>query len=151
MITNTAPYWEHHPAYNPASVQEIVAWAVAQIKEHGIEAVAASGNSGLAIAGAIGYAAQIPVFAVRKPGDKHSQTTGYAPNGPVARWAFVDDLIESGSTFDRVRKAVHAEALTTSAVPSLILLYCTMYDKNTTYHLRVDGGAVPLVVFPWRA
>lgn len=129
-------------AFNPAESQQIVAWAVDAIKAHNIQAIAGRGLSGLVIAGAIGHAAQIPVFAVRQDGE-HAHTdrmvSGMAPDGPVERWAFIDDLIETGRTLMRTRTAIHNAGLTTSSIPSLVLLYG---DWNRTAVVDVDGHGV---------
>lgn len=136
-------YYER--AFNPAESQEIVAWAVKHIREHQIQAIAGRGLSGLVIAGAIGFAANVPVFAVRQDGE-HAHTdrlvSGVAPEGPVERWAFVDDLIESGKTLHRTRTQVHAAGLTTTAVPSLVLLYGWW---NKTQVIEIDGVSVPQI------
>ena len=138
------PYYSRR-AFKPADVQKIVAWAVAQIQLHGIEALAACGHSGLLVAGAIGHAAKIPVFAVRKPDDRHydDPVNGVAEN-PVARWAFVDDLIETGGTFDRTRKLVYESGLTTTAVPTVNLLYGWPHEPYRV----VDLVPVPQLYFP---
>jgi adenine/guanine phosphoribosyltransferase-like PRPP-binding protein len=145
-ITAAGPSY-HRRAFDPATSQQIVAWAVEKIREHGIQAVAATGLSGLVIAGAIGHAAGIPVFAVRKHGDpSHSseKASGVAPHGPVERWVFVDDLIESGATLRRVRDALYETNLAARRTPSLILLYG---DWNSSGHQDVGDIQVPQYVF----
>jgi adenine/guanine phosphoribosyltransferase-like PRPP-binding protein len=139
----------HTPAYDTFGAQHIVAWAVQLIQQHGIQAIAARGLSGLVIAGAIGYAAKVPVFAVRNERDGgHSTTsaTGVTPFGvAVERWAFVDDLIETGRTLNTVRRELYAAGLTTTAIPSLILLYS---DWNATEMHTVAGVEVPQLRYP---
>lgn len=142
MATVTAVPSYYERAFNPAEVQKIVAWAVEQLKAHNIQAIAARGLSGLVIAGAIGHAAQIPVFAVRQDGHHaHADrmVSGLAPDGPVERWAFVDDLIETGRTLFCTRTEIHEAGLTTTKVPSLILLYG---DWNRTAVVDVDAHGV---------
>lgn len=151
---STGPSY-HRSAYDPATAQKIVAWAGPLLKEHQIDAIAASGSSGLVIAGAVGVSAGIPVLAVRNWRTETEKrygglVTGVVPNGPAQRWAFIDDLIESGRTLDHVRNVVHANDLTTTNVPSLILLYDRYYGSGD-YYRDVQGKQVPAFIFQGRA
>lgn len=141
--------WYSRAAFDPASTPKIVAWATGQVKAFDIQALAASGLSGLVIAGAIGFAAGVPVFAVRKPNEPtHSatDTQGVLADGkPVTRWAFVDDFIDSGETFRRVRDAVVARGLVAVPAPSLILTYGTLPQSHV---YAVDEIEVPRLKWP---
>lgn len=121
----------HRKVFLPSNLVEVVDWAREVLKDEKLSAIAATGHSGLIVAGAISYATDLPVVAVRRPGDvpiAHSyfRIEGLAAHGK--RWmgyVFVDDMIASGSTYRNVVELIGEK-------PKLVLLYddvwTTSYD-----------------------
>lgn len=132
--------------FNPASMPRIVEWARAILERERIDAMIACGHSGLPLAGALSYLLHIPVFAVRKEGEQSRAgspvVTGFAPNGPALRWAWVDDFIGSGRTFKRSREEVAKAGLIDSIIPTCMLGYATDQGYTKGWHMSADGAMV---------
>jgi hypothetical protein len=129
----------HCPCYTEgvfdvSSLPLIVRWAETALLKERIDGIVACGHSGLILAGALSFITRIPVFAVRKPGERSVANapvvTGIAPNGPAKRWAFVDDFVSSGGTFNRSRAAVKEAGLIKSLYPQCFLSYNRPDTKN---------------------
>lgn len=115
--------------FDPTSLCRM-AEAVAKIcLDEKIEALLVCGISGLILAGAASVLGDIRVLAARKPsenpvaGTQGLRVCGIAPSGPFKRWAWLDDHIGSGGTFQRSRGLAKEARLIASAIPSLIILY----------------------------
>ena len=95
--------------FDPATFGLVVNWLIAEIRDAGYQAVAASGHSGLVPAAAVSFALGVPLLAVRKederPKGDSRMVNGILPHGPV-RYALIDDFVASGETVNRVHKYV---------------------------------------------
>ena len=90
-----------------------------------VEAMAACGNSGVVLGGALSFATGLPLIVVRKERDDvgHGyQTTGYRRDG--GSYAIVDDIIVSGRTVRHILRQVREFAPTMTCAS--ILLYEVM-------------------------
>lgn len=143
----------HCPSYtqgvfNISSLPLIVRWAETILLRERIDGIVACGHSGLLLAGALSFVTRVPVFAVRKPGEKSVANapvvTGIAPTGPAHRWAFVDDFVSSGGTFNRSRVAVKEAGLIKSLTPQCFLSYNRPDAKNDLW-LDVSESGVSWV------
>lgn len=95
--------------FNHEQLPRIVDWVVEVMRRERFGAIAASGHSGLVVAGAVGYILRIPVIAVRKKGevalgDKRRVNAVLTKDHTV--YAFVDDLIGGGTTLRNVVEQV---------------------------------------------
>jgi adenine/guanine phosphoribosyltransferase-like PRPP-binding protein len=125
----------HSPSYtekvfHPQKFMKLVDRTEARIKElqkrTEINALAASGNSGVMLAGALGYILGMSVLVVRKNHD--SALDMRKVNGlfhPETKYLIIDDLISSGRTVCRIVNRVQEAAndLCVVARPAGILLY----------------------------
>lgn len=114
--------------FDATTMPDVVRWADMILRRERVEAIVVCGHSGLLLAGALQYLNGIPVFAVRKPGEQGVATggrmvSGIAPNGPVKRWAWVDDFLSGGGTFRRARSEVWSAGLVTTLDPVCVLSY----------------------------
>ena len=98
--------------FNPRSFKVLVdktCKAVVKLRRKlKFQCLAATGNSGVLLAGAVSYKLGIPLLIVRKKGDDcHDslRVNGYRTNGQC-RYLIVDDLIASGDTVRRIMKLV---------------------------------------------
>lgn len=98
--------------FSPGNFKELVkktSKAVSKLKRRlKFQCLAATGNSGLLLAGAISYKLGMPLLIVRKPGDSCHDTlkvNGYRTNG-TCRYLILDDLIASGDTVRRIVKEI---------------------------------------------
>jgi adenine/guanine phosphoribosyltransferase-like PRPP-binding protein len=118
--------------FDPAKFPIVIDWAVSVIRGR-YDAVAASGHSGLIVAGAVSYILQIPVIAVRKLCDKakgdSTRLNAVLTKAP-STYAFIDDLIGSGETFFRVIDTIE-DRFGKDAVLGGILLYEQSYASAT--------------------
>jgi hypothetical protein len=106
----------------------VARWGEEVLLQSRVDAIVVCGHSGLVLAGALSFLTRLPVFAVRKANEGQpvascGSVSGIAPNGPVRRFAWVDDLIASGGTMRHACTEVYKERLTFSPVPSAVLLY----------------------------
>lgn len=99
----------HVYALDPKHLPRVVKLAVTQLKRRKIDAIAATGISGLIVAGAVSAATGIPVMAVRRKGEKahNCDRVSFVGHKKVRRWAFIDDLIDSGKTLYHVIDQVY--------------------------------------------
>jgi adenine/guanine phosphoribosyltransferase-like PRPP-binding protein len=114
------------PVFDMAKMPRIAHWAAGLVKSLDAEAVVASGHSGLVLAGAVSLLTGVPTFAVRKPGEErlsHGMNRVSAHSPTVARWVFLDDFIDSGSTLRNAAKLLHDEGLISTIWPTALLLY----------------------------
>jgi adenine/guanine phosphoribosyltransferase-like PRPP-binding protein len=133
------------PVFDTSSFPLIVRWAEEILLKERIDGIVACGFSGLLLAGALSYATRIPVFAVRKQGEQpvagSKPVSGIAMKGPVKRWAWVDDFLSSGGTFNRSRRLVHEAKLIKSVIPAAILSYNRHdADYNKFYDVSEDDS-----------
>jgi adenine/guanine phosphoribosyltransferase-like PRPP-binding protein len=125
----------------------IVRWAEDIVLREKADAIVACGHSGLLVAGALSYVTRIPVFAVRKRGEKPVATSlmvsGVAPNGPAKRWVWIDDFLSTGGTFKRSRRYALDAGLIESEHPVAVLSYGRgRNDDEETYIGFDDKGYV---------
>lgn len=101
-----------------------------------IDAIAVRGVSGAVIGGALSVSVGLPLVIVRKPNDGTHSCYSVEYGEDFSAYAFVDDLISSGSTLDIVRSEIKREC---DADMSSIYLYRD--DKSGDY------GGVPVTSF----
>lgn len=88
--------------------------------EHGIDAIVVSGLSGTIVGGAVTIVSNVGLIAVRKGETTHSSCmVEYKDFQEYKKIAFLDDLISSGTTYKRVKRALKGEGMKIS----LIMLY----------------------------
>jgi orotate phosphoribosyltransferase len=106
-----APFHTRRVFY-PTSFKVIVEWAAEKMRAHPEwQAIAGIGQSGLLLAGALGYQTGKPVIAVRKDGEPivagvSTEVSARLPYGDIG-YVFVEDFIASGGTFTRLVTAIH--------------------------------------------
>lgn len=76
-----------------------------------IEALAATGHSGLLLMGALSHVLQMPQIAVRR-GQRETQHNPHIVNGFLGckGYLIVDDLIDTGATIARIRESINRAA-----------------------------------------
>lgn len=118
----------------------IVDFIVRCVRAGKYDALAACGHSGIIAAGAAAYVCRIPILAVRKAGESPKgdsrQVNGLLAHG--VKYAFVDDLIDSGGTLCRVAEMVQSR-FRGHAQMSGIILY-NMSEDNAKRTLEVAGS-----------
>lgn len=90
-------------ALQPKLLREAVAKAKADLENVTFDSIAVTGLSGTIFGTALSYETGVPLVVVRKQETPapHSWSNVEGPDS-VERFIFVDDLIDSGSTFRRV-------------------------------------------------
>ena len=120
-------------AFDIDKQRHIAFWASKIVQQQKADAIIACGHSGLVIAGAVGLLAHVPVFAVRKQGEKtvasSYMVTGISVDGPAKRWVWIDDFFARGSTIAYSAKQALAAGLIESAQPLCAVLY-NEYDEE---------------------
>lgn len=132
-------------------------WAAKHLAEHKIEAIVVCGHSGLLLAGALLCFCGMPCIAVRKAGERSvaddaGKVNAVLANGPVTRWAWVDDMICTGGTYRWSRNVAYESSLITTKTPALVLSYrrgkdfIRYYETNgeNTYAIYKDGEHYPI-------
>jgi len=133
---------EHtHRVFDATEFPRVVDWVVQVARREKYEALAGTGHSGLLVIGAACYILRIPAIAVRKDGDPvHAMyltpVNTILPHADM-RYAFVDDMVESGQTMCRVVEQVAARA------PDLILAGILLYARgaNAPSYLLEEVGS----------
>jgi adenine/guanine phosphoribosyltransferase-like PRPP-binding protein len=100
--TRCAPF-HTEVVFDMATLPSVVDWIVATCRGR-FNALAACGHSGLVPASAAAYILGVPLIAVRKEGEcpTGDMRTVNAVISDKVQYAFVDDLIGSGNTVERV-------------------------------------------------
>lgn len=109
-----------------------------------LNCIAATGNSGLLLAGAVGFQTKLPFFAVRKKSDSShdpKMVNGFIPK-LGARYLIIDDLIDTGLTIRRIVRRMQDSV--SRSEPVGILLYNDYMDGKFRYPQR--GIEIP--IFP---
>lgn len=123
-----------HEVFSPVRFPYLVERMVAKVKailvQHPeIEALAACGNSGVPLLGAICAATGLAMIVVRKTLGEKGHDTSMVNGAVQARaYLFIDDLISSGRTLGHVRDEI--EALNPEAKCVGALLYEESYTRN---------------------
>lgn len=110
--------------------------------------LAAQGQSGLLLLGALQLRTGLPVLAVRKPGeDCHSSSkmNGSVPSGEPLRYLFVDDFIATGATFERVTSTIDKAVFDAKCVGGLA--YEADDARWQSYRCR-EGALDSVPIFP---
>ena len=113
--------------HRPKDLKSIAKKVLVELKLHSIKTIAVCGVSGTVLGGAVSaLSSRIKLVIVRKEGEKNHY--GRAAQGPweieeynFPDYAFVDDLIATGNTLQRVIDSLGKK-------PSLIILYV---DRGT--------------------
>lgn len=92
--------------WHPITFAEVCAWVIEKAREADVEALAASGHSGLPVAAVAAHALGINLIAVRQPkcdtNDYVHEVNGILALDRPVRYGIVDDFIESGNTIERI-------------------------------------------------
>jgi adenine/guanine phosphoribosyltransferase-like PRPP-binding protein len=126
------------------TMPQYVEWAAEIIKQERADALVACGHSGIVLGGALQYVTKVPLFAVRKHGERcvaggNGPVSGIAPHGKARRWIWIDDFICSGGTFRWSANAVYNQQLVTTPIPVACILY-NQYSSEP-YKPRTDRSA----------
>lgn len=128
-------------------------------KDMEINALAASGNSGLPLLGALSFYTGLPMLAVRKTADTQNDTVFIGDtwdlrtrtrmvNGTFStftRYLIVDDLIDSGRTIRRIIDNIETEAKGLS-IETPCCVGILLYDQDYMHefeHSRHSGKFIP--------
>lgn len=94
--------------FDPNDFQKLVNRVAKEVRRlqrtHKINALAACGNSGLLLVGALGYKLDLPFLAVRKRMDTNNDwhhVNGFLVDGGT-RYLIIDDLISTGKTMTKI-------------------------------------------------
>lgn len=124
-----------HAVFDPNRFSDLVCSMVTRIEEiqrlTGVTALAACGNSGLPLVGAIAALMRMPFYAVRKgrdPGHDSRKVNGFTPLGGCS-YLIIDDLISSGTTVKKIYSTIRSVA--PEAKPGGILLYTDRWSKSS--------------------
>lgn len=126
--------------FRPDALREMAGTVARICDEERLDALLCCGHSGIILASAASFVCGIPIFVARKPseqpvaGSQGLRINGIAPHGPAKRWAWIDDHISSGGTFDRSRKLALEARLIATTIPTLILLY----EGDGRYYMTED-------------
>jgi orotate phosphoribosyltransferase len=126
-----APY-HTRDLYTSAQFPKIVDETVKAVrklkKKHKFTALAASGNSGIPLLGAVCARLKMPMLVVRKT--KDTQNDSSLVNGEMesgGKYLIIDDLISTGATVERIVRNIQSEsdtlALKEPMVPAAVLLW----------------------------
>lgn len=127
--------------FNPTSLRHIADIVVRICEDEQLDALLCCGHSGLLLAGAVSALCGILVFAARKRGEQPVagsqglRINGIAPHGPAKRWAWIDDHISSGGTFQHSRMLAKEARLIATGIPILFILY----EGHGTYLMTEDN------------
>lgn len=133
--------------FNPRSFPELVETVSMRLlrllDQVRFDAIAGAGNSGLLLLGAVSYRLGIPLIAVRRGIETtHDYRTvngffgGY--NEGIWRYLIIDDLIDTGSTMNRIITSIKEEE--PHAVPAGILTYRTPYFGRGDFSFTSNFG-----------
>ncbi len=97
-----------HKILNPEKLPATLAHICDGLKDVDFDTLVVTGVSGCLIAGAVANTLRKNILVVRKENDdSHAGTGVYKCEGVLGdRWVFIDDLIFSGASLRRVRRAV---------------------------------------------
>lgn len=103
-------HWHiENPKHFKYVVEEMTKATRIAIAKYDIEALGFAGISGASMAFPVAYALGLNVLCVRKPGERHhsdGDVIGWTPIKEDLRYAFMDDFISSGETYNRVVSAI---------------------------------------------
>lgn len=88
--------------WKPSALRDLIEWLLKVVREENIEALAATGHSGLVPASIVAFTLGLPLVAVRKESERpqsglSGRINGALPHRPL-RYGIIDDLIASGTT-----------------------------------------------------
>jgi Adenine/guanine phosphoribosyltransferases and related PRPP-binding proteins len=153
---STAPM-HSRPVFDLTTQRHIAYWAAKKVSDLKADAIVVCGHSGLVLAGAVGMLAHVPVFAVRKRGEREcsvaasSNVTGHKEDGKAQRWVWIDDFFSSGSTLAWSAAECYREGMVESMLPVAALLYRDTQDhtrKVDEYVFRLLQSAAHRVNYP---
>ena len=125
--------------YNPVALRATLVEAIAGARKilaaHPFDAIAFRGSSGAALAFPLSAALGIPALYVRKPSESSHGRSIEGPDGDVARYLIVDDLVASGATVSAVMDALKP------ATCAAILLYA---DEYVYPYILLPQAGVPV-------
>lgn len=125
---------------SPGSFRKIVDWACRIVRKRGYDAVAASGNSGLMLMGAVAARTGVRMIAVRKdderPKGDQRMVNAALPEHRAIRYVFLDDLIASGETVQRVHRCIGG------VFPLAEMAGVALYRSHYVEDIRSDLGRV---------
>lgn len=99
--------------YQPGTFKAVCDWTVDKARRAGIQAIAASGHSGLPVAAVVAHVLNIPLLAVRQPTRETHDSGAGLVNGSLPagalEYGIVDDFISSGTTIKRIADEVYGQ------------------------------------------
>jgi orotate phosphoribosyltransferase len=117
------------------------------LRAHQVDAIAATGHSGLPLAGAIALATRLPIIAVRRPEHAGAFSFHNRPPDYVQRigqvwlnYAIVDDLVDTGGTICHIIQEVWKHKIVYEPLPAVVLLHNRQSDLPT--RLWIDSCKV---------
>lgn len=128
----------HGKAFNPVAMKDVSAWMSARVTALEVDAIAATGHSGLIIAGAVSVLTGIPVIAVRRETDSpvalkcHRLTTDNGNKDKYRSYVIVDDMVASGTTVGNIVRKIWQSQICESVVPKAVLLYSD-YEREKVF------------------
>lgn len=149
--------------FDPIIRKKAIDWMCGVIEKLDLDAIVVCGQSGLIVGGILSYQLGVQLIAVRKPwerprGDRDGaganfhaarvqgpRRDGFAPptQAPAIRYAFVDDLVDSGTTLMGACRTAKEEGAITCVWPTYVVLYNSFAWKTSlTFSRRneVDGA-----------
>jgi adenine/guanine phosphoribosyltransferase-like PRPP-binding protein len=137
--------------FYPEKLSELVDYFAIEInkdkEELDINSIAVIGVSGCVIGGALSLATGLPLIIVRKKDEKTHSFEGelneveYISTLDYAKYIFVDDVIDSGSTVERVNKIIGKNFGTFQNMEK-IYLYSEIEDKK---FYEISGRKIPVL------
>ncbi len=112
---------------DPISFSKAIEVAVKHLEKTHFEAIAVTGNSGTVFGGALAFWMEKKLILVRKESDNTHSCYRVEGDCTISSWIFVDDRIVTGTTFDRVTKALRLFA------PQAKLVGSYLYHEETCH------------------
>jgi adenine/guanine phosphoribosyltransferase-like PRPP-binding protein len=118
------------------------AYAAEQLKTVDFDTIVVTGISGMVFGSVLSFLMKKHLVVVRKGGDRcHSfrkvETSFVERDGHLSkvsfRWVFLDDLVDSGKTFKRVRRKVK------EMLPGGVYVGRYMFDTHNFVSVKEDG------------
>lgn len=127
--TFTCP-WYLRKAYDVDMFSSVVAETRKILLKYKVAAVAATGHSGLPLAGALAATTKLSIIAVRRYGHievGHNRPPDYVRTAkePWRTYAIVDDLMETGTTIAHIIHQIWCHRIVMGVLPKVVVLYAT--------------------------
>lgn len=97
-------------AFNAERRDAVIDWAEQARQRMQFDTLVVTGISGVVMGGVLAHALGVNLLVVRKEDDRSTHSFSRIEGHLGERWAFLDDLIDTGSTRSRVVREVRALA-----------------------------------------